>query len=152
MQLYADNIDRTIDGKGTFHDMGFVCCTTGGNQNSSMTRSHKIKRQTQKLAEDVIKSKGIPASSYYSEGESGLSKLEFKPRIQQMMPISPPVDTSLDFLWHTALFLKNKCDQVGRGSCPTVVNTPVSLQSHSYRFLTSILITCPLFIQPFCLW
>ena len=87
MQLYADNIDRTIDGKGTFHDMGLVCCTTGGNQNSSMTRSHWIKCQTLKLANVVIKSKGIPVSSYYPEEESGLSKLEFQPRIQPMMPI-----------------------------------------------------------------
>ena len=90
MQWCADNIDHNdwiIDRKGTFQDMGLECCTTGGNQNSSMTRSHRIKRRTQKLAEDMKKSKGIPVSSYYSEEESGLSKLEFQPRIQPMMPI-----------------------------------------------------------------
>ena len=68
MQLSADNIDhnvRTIDGKGTFHDMGLICRTTGVNQNVSMTRSHREKRQTLKLAEDVINSKGTPVSSYY---------------------------------------------------------------------------------------
>lgn len=110
-QWSADNVDhnvRTIDGKGTFHGMGLVCCSTGRNQNLSKIRSHRIKRQALKLAGDVTKAKGIPVFSYYPEEESGLSQLEFKPRIQLMMPISQAAHTSLDLLWHTALFFKGQ--------------------------------------------
>ena len=103
----ADNIDhniRTLDGKGTFHAMGLVSSTTGTSENVEFNNAHRVKHQSLKRVNDVVKGRGIEITHYIPPEVSGLSKIVFKPCVQLMLPLVLPPDTTLDLLWHTTFF------------------------------------------------
>lgn len=100
-QFIADNVDHniaTLDGHGTFHGMGIIASTVGGQ---SISTEIKLKRPTSILStnELLTKLKGIPIIPYECQNSNGLSKILFKPRAELMLPFTLPSSITTDSIW-----------------------------------------------------
>ena len=62
---------------------------------------HPIQRQK------IKKDKGIAVTTYIPPKESGLSKLVFKASVELVPSFNEPESLALNFLWHTAIILKD---------------------------------------------
>ena len=69
-----------------------------------------MKNPTDKIENvgELIQKKGIPILSYVRADVSGLSKLSLKVYDVLKTTYTPPKDTIIDLLWHSAYFFK-KC-------------------------------------------
>ena len=102
--LNSDNVDHniaTIDGHGTFHGVGPIGSTTGGQ---SISTEIKLKRPTSVLSTNELlsKLKGIPIIPYECSNSKGLSKILFKPRAELMLPYTLPSSITTDSIWKAA--------------------------------------------------
>ena len=86
--------------------MGIIVTTTG--QNVSNQDLPKIPRTKLKNVGKLIQKKEIPTLSYVRADVSGLSKLSLKAYDVLKTTYTPPKDTIIDLLWHSAYFFK-KC-------------------------------------------
>ena len=105
----ADNVDhnvRTLDGKGTLHAMGIIVTTTGPNVSNQDLP--KIPQTKLKNVGKLIQKKGIPMLSYVRPDVSRLLKLLLKVYDVLKTTYTPPKDTIIYLLWHSAYVFK-KC-------------------------------------------
>ena len=76
----ADNVDHTVctlDGRGTFHGMGVMAATTNkGNHQVKEVPRKRLKQYVK--ADDLVKAKGIPITTYDFPEKRGLDSIIFK--------------------------------------------------------------------------
>ena len=87
--------------------MGIVCSTTSIYRSVGYSKMCPIQRQKIKKVANLIKNKGISVTTYIPPEESGLSKLMFKSSAELIPSFCEPENFAPNFLWHTAIFLKN---------------------------------------------
>ena len=108
----ADNVDHnvnTLDGKGTFHGMGIIACSTVATIStcpSTHSQLPPVKRQKISKAKDVIQEKGIPIIPFIRSECSGLSTVIFKKLMHLDFPYTLPTDMCLNIFWHASYFFK----------------------------------------------
>ena len=87
--------------------MGIVCSTTSIYRSVGYSKMPPIQRQKIKKVTNLIKNKDIAVTTYIPPEESGLSNLMFKSSAELVPSFCEPENFALNFLWHTAIFLKN---------------------------------------------
>ena len=107
-QWVADNVDHniaTLTGKGTFHGMGVISCSTSLVTNLTQ----KIKRlKERKRTSTFVEHRGIEIIPYYGSSYNGLLKIKLKPYMQLSSPYTLTSDLGYDLLWKSAWFFSSK--------------------------------------------
>ena len=98
-QWVADNVDHniaTLTGKGTFHGMGVISCSTSLVTNLTQ----KIKRlKERKWTSTFVEHRGIEIIPYSGSSYNGLLKIKLKPYMQLSSPYTLTSDLGYDLLW-----------------------------------------------------
>jgi hypothetical protein len=109
-QFSADNVDHnvcTLDGLGTFHSMGIISMTTANInlETSSVVGSQlAISRLTCNKQSIVFRNCCASLVQYMVPEHSPLSSVIFQPWLHLQQLYVLPLDTNLDFLWHSDWF------------------------------------------------
>ena len=101
----ADNVDHTVctldDGHSMFHGMGVMAATTNkGNHQVKEVPRKRLKQYVK--ADDLVKAKGIPITTYDFPKKRGLDSIIFKSYEDLIFPFLSTWSSSVDKLWHTA--------------------------------------------------
>ena len=102
-QWVADNVDHnvaTLNGEGTFHDMGIIAVSTSKDTHL-VKKSPVISRQQRLKVSELVSDKGVSIIQYLSPPEKGLASIIYKPILQLETPHTLPSELSSDLLWHS---------------------------------------------------
>ena len=110
-QWSGDNVDhnvRTLDGKGSLHDMGIVYSTTNKFSSSDSTRLPLVKRNKLMKVKDLNSHQRIDIKNYTPSSTTGLSKLVFKKRSSLDIMQEFDIPAKYGTLWNCAIFLRER--------------------------------------------
>ena len=106
-KFIADNIDHnivTLDGKGSFHEMGIIASPVSSRDH--IIEEIKIKQPQKFLKADEIISKAssVPITEYNFSGQRKFESVYFNTSNELLQPYVLPTELNTDLIWHSASF------------------------------------------------